>query len=97
MLSITFLLNMLVQWRESRDLRMQVVGVQFRGRQLFFPQALLGGFSFRAGEHTTSAVREIAGPTQNEYNFAEKPNSKACPKNLIEKCARSIFDDVTHF
>ena len=31
----------------------------------FFPQAMLGGFSFRAGEHTTSAVREIARPNQN--------------------------------
>ena len=43
---------------------------------MFFPQAMLGGFSFRAGEHTTSAVREIAGPTQN----------------LPEKPARSNFD-----
>ena len=31
---------------------------------IFFTQALLGGFSFPAGEHTTSAVREIGGPTQ---------------------------------
>ena len=53
----------------------------------FFPQALLGGFSFRAGEHTTSAVREIAGPNQNGYNFRKKtdwkpdwkPARKTCP------------------
>ena len=57
---------------------------------MFFPQAMLGGFSFRAGEHTTSAVREIAGPNQNDYNLkknvleklAEKPDRKVCPKNL---------------
>ena len=54
----------------------------------FFPQALLGGFSFRAGEHTTSAVREIAGPNQNGYNFRKKRID-----NLLEKRARSIFDD----
>ena len=28
--------------------------------------------AFRAGEHTTSAVREIARPNQNDYNF-QKP------------------------
>ena len=50
---------------------------------------MLGGFSFRAGEHTTSAVRKIAGPNQNGY--------KSCPKNVPamativpEKRARSI-------
>ena len=56
----------------------------------FFPQAMLGGFSFRAGEHTTSAVRKIAGPNQNDYNFRknrignvpEKPARKTCPKNV---------------
>ena len=53
----------------------------------FFPQAMLGGFSFRAGEHTTSAVRKIAGPNQNDYNFRknrignlpEKRPRKTCP------------------
>ena len=54
------------------------------GKTLFFPQALLGGFSFRAGEHTTSAVRKIAGPNQNDYTFQ---------KSVPEKRARSIFDD----
>ena len=55
-----------------------------------FPQAMLGGFSFRAGEHTTSAVRKIAGPNQNDYNFRknrtgnvpEKPARKTCPGPL---------------
>ena len=50
---------------------------------------MLGGFSFRAGEHTTSAVREIAGPNQNYYNSA----GETCWRNLLEKRARSIFDD----
>ena len=49
---------------------------------------MLGGFSFRAGEHTTSAVRKIAGPNQNDYNFG-----KNALGNLPEKRARSIFDD----
>ena len=51
---------------------------------------MLGGFSFRAGEHTTSAVRKIAGPNQNDYNFGknaignlpEKRARKTCPKNV---------------
>ena len=49
---------------------------------------MLGGFSFRAGEHTTSAVREIDGPNQNDYNFGKNVTG-----NLPEKRARSIFDD----
>ena len=54
---------------------------------VFFPQAMLGGFSFRAGEHTTSAVRKIAGPNQNDYknrfgNAPEKRARKTCPKNV---------------
>ena len=49
---------------------------------------MLGGFSFRAGEHTTSAVRKIAGPNQNDYNFRKNRIG-----NLPEKPARSIFDD----
>ena len=49
---------------------------------------MLGGFSFRAGEHTTSAVRKIAGPNQSDYNFG-----KNAIGNLPEKRARSIFDD----
>ena len=44
---------------------------------------MLGGFSFRAGEHTTSAVRKIAGPNQNDYNFG-----KNAIGNLPEKRAR---------
>ena len=49
---------------------------------------MLGGFSFRAGEHTTSAVRETAGPNQNGYNFRKNQIG-----NVPEKYARSIFDD----
>ena len=51
---------------------------------------MLGGFSFRAGEHTTSAVREIAGPNHNGYNLR-----KNLIDNLLEKRARSIFDNYT--
>ena len=59
---------------------------------VFFPQAMLGGFSFRAGEHTTSAVRKIAGPNQNDYNFGknvignvpEKRARKTCPLDYID-------------
>ena len=50
----------------------------------FFPQAMLGGFSFRAGEHTTSAVRKIAGPNQNDYNFRKNRIG-----NVPEKRARA--------
>ena len=31
----------------------------------FFPQAMLGGFSFRAGVHTALEVRKIGRNTQN--------------------------------
>ena len=47
---------------------------------------MLGGFSFRAGEHTTSAVRETARPNQNDYNFRKNEIG-----NVPEKRARSIF------
>ena len=53
---------------------------------------MLGGFSFRAGEHTTSAVREIAGPNQNGYNFRKNQIGNQIG-NLPGKRARSIFDD----
>ena len=90
--AISFFILSYSAWR-SRVLKKNKISIGgFRPRagypHPFFPQAMLGGFSFRAGEHTTSAVRKIAGPNQNDYNFRKNRIG-----NVPEKPARSIFDD----
>ena len=37
---------------------------------MFFPQALLAGFSFRTGEYKAFAVRKIAAKPEKSSNFA---------------------------
>ena len=47
---------------------------------LFFPQALLAGFSFRTGEHKAFAVRKIAATPEKVWKRARKRARKRVRK-----------------
>ena len=51
---------------------------------VFLAKALLAGFSFRAGEHTTSAVRKIAGPTKCSHLVCQKFACKNVPFSIVD-------------
>jgi len=68
----------------------------FHGCLCFFPQAMLAGFSFRAGVHTALEVRKIGRNTQNQtillktcWTRLQKRARSGC-KNL----PGSIFDNL---